>query len=518
MERNYSPFDPANGWKTANATPPYSVAALEALARCMCATANPPAAAPSFSPLPGDFSASQSLVIYSANGGVIFYTLDGSTPTYSSAQYSGPITISGASTTVKAFVVAPGYTDSPVTTGVYTITAPLTVVTPTFSPISASFIGGVAVTIATVTPSAEIRWTDDGSTPGPGSNLYTGPITVTTTKTLRAIGIRSGYTDSSVAVQLYTIIPVVVAPVMSPVGGTFSGTQSVTLSTTTPSATIYYTTNGTNPTTSSTQYTGAITVASTTTIKAFAVRSGYADSAVTTEVYTIIPVAVMPVLTPTGGTFGSTVTLSMSTTTPGATIYYTTNGSTPSAGSTVYSGSISISATTTVKAIAIKSGYTDSPINTQVYTISLADWSGYTGSSLNPLLPETSWDADFVGGAGAGGFSFTFTQTDWKTLDHFISFGATVAAGGSCPGPYRYYIRQQIADPPNTSAASGFFMSFDLTPSAMAGSAEGYTDTDSHGWPCKVVTRSDASVWVMYRIKNQLNGAATLRVRSNTGA
>ncbi len=62
------------------------------------------------------------------------------------------------------------------------------------------------------------------------------------------------------------------APTFSPAAGTYTEAQSVTLSSETSGATIYYTTDGTEPTTESTQYTAAIAVSTTTTIKAIAVK------------------------------------------------------------------------------------------------------------------------------------------------------------------------------------------------------------------------------------------------------
>ncbi|MBQ6083954.1 MAG: chitobiase/beta-hexosaminidase C-terminal domain-containing protein [Bacteroidales bacterium] len=77
------------------------------------------------------------------------------------------------------------------------------------------------------------------------------------------------------------------APTFSPVAGTYDVAQSVTLSCATDGSTIYYTTDGTNPTNGSTQYTAAINVASTTTIKAIAyVGDDY--STVATATYTIV--------------------------------------------------------------------------------------------------------------------------------------------------------------------------------------------------------------------------------------
>lgn len=75
-------------------------------------------------------------------------------------------------------------------------------------------------------------------------------------------------------------------PVFNPVGGTYSGGQAVTIITTS-GATIYYTTDGTIPTTSSPRYTGAISVSMTTTINAIAVKSGMANSVEASVTYTI---------------------------------------------------------------------------------------------------------------------------------------------------------------------------------------------------------------------------------------
>ena len=83
--------------------------------------------------------------------------------------------------------------------------------------------------------------------------------------------------------------PTAATPVFSPAPGKFATTQRVSITDSTANATIYYTTDGATPTTSSHEYGGSITVSETTTIKAIATRAGYTQSAVATGTYTIQP-------------------------------------------------------------------------------------------------------------------------------------------------------------------------------------------------------------------------------------
>lgn len=80
-----------------------------------------------------------------------------------------------------------------------------------------------------------------------------------------------------------TVVSMVTASVDS---GTYDTAQSVELSTATTGADIYYTTDGAEPTTASTLYSGAITVDSAIEIKAFATKADYVDSGVSTFYYT----------------------------------------------------------------------------------------------------------------------------------------------------------------------------------------------------------------------------------------
>jgi hypothetical protein len=82
------------------------------------------------------------------------------------------------------------------------------------------------------------------------------------------------------------VLPQVATPVISPESGNFTETQQVTMTCETSGATIYYTTDGSTPTTSSSVYSSPLTVSETTTIKAIAVLNGYTDSEVAEATYT----------------------------------------------------------------------------------------------------------------------------------------------------------------------------------------------------------------------------------------
>ena len=117
------------------------------------------------------------------------------------------------------------------------------------------------------------------------------------------------------------------------------------IGTTTSGATIRYTTDGSTPTeTAGTVYSSAVNISANTTLQAIAYASGMTDSPVTSGVYTIQ--CATPTFTPAAGTYGSAQTVTISTTTSGATIRYTTDGSTPTeTAGTVYSSAVNISAT-----------------------------------------------------------------------------------------------------------------------------------------------------------------------------
>ena len=87
---------------------------------------------------------------------------------------------------------------------------------------------------------------------------------------------------------IVSLVRKVATPTFDPAAGEVIAGSTVTISTTTEDATIYYTTNGDEPTTESTLYTGPITIDAAQTIKAIAVKDGMTNSDVASASYTII--------------------------------------------------------------------------------------------------------------------------------------------------------------------------------------------------------------------------------------
>ena len=257
-------------------------------------------------------------------------------------------------------------------TGAYSVRVDYTpaAAAPTISPNGGTFTGSTNVGLSTTNSGATIYYTTNGADPTTSSSQYSVPFTLSTNATVKALAVKSGMADSDISSAAFTIK--VVAPTISPSAGTFINSTNVTLATTTPLAAIYYTTNGADPTTNSSLYGGAFTLSASGTVKARAVKSGMADSAISSETFTIKAAA--PTISPNGGAFINSTNVTLATTTPLATIRYTTDGSDPTASSPQYTSVINVAQTgTTIKARAFASGMTNSDATTSaVFTISAA--------------------------------------------------------------------------------------------------------------------------------------------------
>ena len=332
-------------------------------------TTAPTAVTPSFNPAAGAVAAGTAVAVSTTTAGAtIYYTTDGTDPTSSSTPYTAPIPITAA-VTIKAIATASGLANSAVASAAYTLTTTSTAATPTFSPAAGAVVDGTTVTISTTTAGATVYYTTDGTDPGTSSTPYTTPIPITAAVTIKAIATAPGLANSAVASATYSILTSAATPTFNPAAGALIAGTTVSIGTTTTGATIYYTTDGTTPDPSAMMYAGPITITAQTTIKAMATAPGFAGSAVGSATYTILGTVATPTFSPGAGAVTLGTHISIGTTTAGATIYYTTDGTTPGTSSTVYTAAIPINAATTVKAMATASGFVDSAVGSAAYTI-----------------------------------------------------------------------------------------------------------------------------------------------------
>jgi len=356
-----------------------------------------PADAPTFSPSAGAYTTPQNVTISSTTSGVSFYyTTDGTTPTTSSTLYSGPVTVD-ANTTLTAIAVKTGMLNSQVSSSSYIIKC----ATPTITPAAGTYNTIQTVSISTTTPGASIRYTLDGSDPSATNGiLYSTPITVNATyyQPIKAIAYKSGVTNSDIAQNNYVVTLIKVDnPTVSVPAGSYYSVQSVTITSTTPGASFIYTTDGSTPgPTNGILYSGPVTVDRSMNLAVYAFKAGMADSYVVYTYYYIQLTSVtQPIFTPAGGTYSSPQSVTLTSSTSGASFYYTTDGTTPTVSSTLYSGPINISANTTLNAIAVKSGLTNSSVTSGNYIITCATpvlnpASGSYGSAQNVLMSTTT--------------------------------------------------------------------------------------------------------------------------------
>ena len=180
-------------------------------------------------------------------------------------------------------------------------------------------------------------------------------------------------------------------PSFTPAAGAYTGPQSITISGTDPNATIYYTTDGSVPSTSSAAYTGPVHVGHSQTINAIAVGSGYAQSPIASVKYTIIPAT--PVInwsTPTPLTYGtalSSAQLNATTSSPGSLTYN------PPAGTVLTAGTNTLTATFTP---AADSGYATGTASVSLFVsqaVPTVTWSTPAPIAYGTALSTAQLDA-----------------------------------------------------------------------------------------------------------------------------
>ena len=347
------------------------------------------------SPTGGTFATDQLVTLSSAASDLdkIYYTTDGSVPDNTDTEYTGPISITGATatttTTVLKFI---GYdtlgNSGPVGTETYVIDKEGPTVTA--SPTGGTFATDQLVTLSSAASDLDkIYYTTDGSVPDNTDTEYTGPISITgatattTTTVLKFIGYDTLGNSGPVGTETYVIDKEGPTVTASPTGGTFATDQLVTLSSAASDLDkIYYTTDGSVPDNTDTEYTGPIsitgaTATTTTTVLKFIGYDTLGNSGpVGTETYVIDKEGPTVTASPTGGTFATDQLVTLSSAASDLDkIYYTTDGSVPDNTDTEYTGPISITGatatttTTVLKFIGYDTLGNSGPVGTETYII-----------------------------------------------------------------------------------------------------------------------------------------------------
>jgi Beta-1,3-glucanase/Carbohydrate binding module family 56/Chitobiase/beta-hexosaminidase C-terminal domain/Glycosyl hydrolases family 16 len=303
---------------------------------------------------------------------------------------------------------------------------PTTVVTPTFTPPAGTYTSAQSVAIGSSTPGAVIRYTMDGSTPTTSSPQYTGPITVTTSKTVKALAIASGMTNSAVATAAYTITTASGDYTQSVTS--VSATQAkFTFHPTTPASLVdvHYLVNGTGQqnfrmTNNGGTWTQMVSNLTTGTVLEYWFTYEKGGPLYDTPHFTYTHggtsgggTAVTPVLSPPGGTYTGAQSVTISTSTPNATIRYTQDGSTPTTSSPQYTGPISVTTSRTIKAMATATGMAPSDIGTATYTINPG-----TGTVATPTFNPP-------GGSYAGSVPVSISSATPSAIIRYTTNGTT---------------------------------------------------------------------------------------------
>jgi hypothetical protein len=169
-----------------------------------------------------------------------------------------------------------------------------------------------------------------------------------------------------------------------------------------------------------------------------------------------------PTFTPSAGTYTTTQNVAITSSTPGSVIYFTTDGSTPTTSSAVYSSPVAVSASETLKAIAVSSAYSDSAVSTSAYVIHPG------GGSSGTMV---SWN--FSGKTGDE------TSDSPTTVDTNVTATSLARGSGLLPEPPGYSTYQDLANTfsfyPNgnqfgstlaASQANNDYASFSITPNS----------------------------------------------------
>ena len=269
------------------------------------------------------------------------------------------------------------------------------------SPVISQDPSTLNVSMALDWPNVTIRYTTDGTEPTNTSTLYEGeflPGIGTSVVKAKAFNSSGDVASATTTFELTKNAAPSISVDMS------TNPKTATISTTVEGGTIFYTTDGKNPTVSSTVYSNPISFSKPTTFKAIVGKKGYAPSTVTTR-------DVIKVVTPTIYDNGN-VAIAITTATTGASIYYTTDGSTPTRSSSPYSAPLTNMEGKTIKAIAVKADNFDSDV---------ATFGPVSFSCAQPIIRRT----------GADNFTITCSKPQSGVTIYYTTNGSTPSTSDS---------------------------------------------------------------------------------------
>lgn len=324
----------------------------------------------------GEYSSMQTVALSSfTDNSIIKYTTNGSTPTENTGVvYSDPIIVN-CSQTIKAMAFSAGYNNSYITSAEYIIigTIPLPKVSLDEGEYYVEQILDFSVPGGDYTVVYTTNEEEPSLSPLNGF-IYTTPITLET-ETLYNFKARTFNTGnpqefSDLITAIYNITGTVSNPVFSITEGNYYENQTLEIYTDTPDVNIYYTTDGTTPSINNgIIYSEAITIDSSQTIKAIAVKTQWLSSDVVSSTYTLSPEE--PFISIEPGLYNIEQLVILNTNSNNCSIYYTLDGGVPDKSSTLYENAIVIDQNRILKAVTVpdNSNWSNSTITSATYIL-----------------------------------------------------------------------------------------------------------------------------------------------------
>lgn len=323
------------------------------------------------------------------------------------AEVTGKLVLKD-STMLRAFSVSGADTSGPISWNFPKTSLPQ-LPEPVIDPEDATFTDTLRVTMAPPKPNALVFYTLNGDAPDSGKTRYQGSFLLSASTTVRAIAYLAGYRPSAVHTRFYirkdsqTIPP----PTAVPAGATFTDSLVVRLSppAAAPEASVYYIIPGQGPV----KYADSLVLRATTTLKAIAISGSlFSDTAV----WEFKRRLEAPVASPKSRVFPDTLSIGVTSRTPGAVVRFTLDGSEPTSVSPIFPSALVLDSSAVLKAVAVK-GSDVSGVLSETYT----------------LIPDTP-SATYRGGDYGSEITIALGSTAPRSVIYYTLDGST-------PGPER---------------------------------------------------------------------------------